>query len=133
LGFLSTILGSFGLYIKGNRDQEKKLRRAFYCEIKNMEEVNSLKELKPSSVPPQEVLSTHIYEQNVSEIGLLTEEEIRMLISYYNHVLTAKEGIRLFHESNISDSEALNGIANISSGLPQQRKEILETLSSNLD
>jgi hypothetical protein len=91
VGFAGGLISSFGLYYVKTFVRTRRLRQAFYEEVKlpaeELEKAHSEKNIQPlhSTIP------TVIYEAESNSIGLLTENEIEDLIAYYNMAMTAEE------------------------------------------
>jgi hypothetical protein len=104
------VVGSFLLYLKRRYDSRKKLKRALATELRGMEQIpeiaNNLQSLSnappesrlsASSVPPAETFPTTVYEENASDLGLLSEEDLNEVVEFYSELLQHKgtiEGVR---------------------------------------
>lgn len=118
LGFLATVGTSFGvLYIRRER-RKTKLRRSLVAELEQHdlsrvteavsasesavppdESIERL-ELEPSELPPAGTLPTQIYTSNTANLGILPEQEVADIVSYYSTLLTQKAIIRDIRSSD---------------------------------
>jgi hypothetical protein len=104
------VAGSFLLYQKRRSDSREKLERALATEVGGMEQIpktastlQSLSNEPPesrlsaSSIPPAETFPTTVYEENASDLGLLSEEDLNEVVEFYSELLQHKgiiEGVR---------------------------------------
>ncbi|MEF8773006.1 hypothetical protein [Halodesulfurarchaeum sp.] len=142
LASLIGVIGSFLLYIKRRRDRRRKLTQALLTELEGMENMDnsadtlsSLSEkppesrVSPSKVPPAESFPTTVFDNNTSELGLLSEDDLAATVNFYTALHKHKaiiRGIRTNPEGvPMPDHEAL---VEDFPDLPSQRKKLLERL-----
>jgi len=97
-----TALGVVLLRERLNRDQRiSKTRRALYAEIDSAE-IEVAKDLIEGEYSQPfyrqvDFLPTDVYDQNVGDVGLLTEKEIEAIISYYSLAKTVRSETSALH------------------------------------
>lgn len=146
LGFAVTLIASVGVYLFRRRQQKTKLRRALISELKEQDldqvikAVNSSEsavppddngespELDPSELPPAGTLPTQIYTSNAGNLGILSQDEVDDIVSYYSGLLTQKaiiNSIRSDEEPMTADQKELRDKI---SDLEDKRSSLIDTL-----
>lgn len=148
LGFVVTLIASVGVYLFRRRKQKTKLRRALISELKEQDldqvikAVNSSEsavppddngespELDPSELPPAGTLPTQIYTSNAGNLGILSQDEVDDIVSYYSGLLTQKaiiNSIRSDEEPMTADQKELRDKI---SDLEDKRSSLVDTLEN---
>lgn len=136
IGFLATIIGSFGLYFKRELDKKERLRAALITEIENMEEMETIGEddyidyLKKEdyAVLPKETFNTTIYENNASKLGLLEREEIEAIIEYYTSLKVLRSYFDSYEFGNEIPEHTLYFIDMLANDIEDHRESALNIL-----
>lgn len=82
------VLGSFFLYSHKRDMNREKLRRGLLTELESMEYLERFSD--DSVIPHTGVLITTVYENNSSDLGLLTSSELEDVVSFYSKALLLK-------------------------------------------
>jgi hypothetical protein len=148
LGFLITLIASFGVYVYRRKQQKTKLRRSLTSELEQQDldqvinAVNSsesavppddkgeIPELDSSELPPAGTLPTQIYTSNAGNLGILSQDEVDDIVSYYSGLLTQKaiiESIRSDNEAMTADQKELR---NKITDLEDERSSLVDTLEN---
>jgi hypothetical protein len=110
------LMGSFWLYSYRREKKRDRLKISVRTELEALEEpiddlADELADINPheedihqSQVPPPSSLSTQIYEANVSELKLLSDELLRDILGFYTKLLKSKETIELLNEDGGGDN-----------------------------
>lgn len=150
IGFLVTLIASFGVLVARTWSRRKRLRRALTEEINNqnisriVESVDSDLDTEladndndngyqvdASQLPPASSIPTQLYESSAVNIGILPSVEISRLVSYYSLLTTQKgiiQSIRSSEEVAYADKREL--CENISD-LEQMRSDVLSDLQDS--
>lgn len=148
IGFVVTIITTFGLLIIRWWRRRLKLRRSLIAELEQQDLQSVIEPLQsaeattntgssqdpppvdPSELPPAGTLPTHIYESNASNLGILSSDEVTDVVEYYSTLLTQKaiiESIRTGGETITPDQKELRDTL---PGLEVDRTELIETLKT---
>ena len=136
------IIGSYILYRNRLRNNRQKLKRALAFEVSQMKKLNEAADtleglsspppesrLSASKVPPAEAFPTEVYESNTSDLGLLTDQELKDVVDFYTSMLRYKGIIDALRkdpeEVPMPDHET---IADSIPELSQERDELIKTL-----
>jgi hypothetical protein len=76
--------GSYLIYIKKRRDRRKNLRIALKNELDSMEDFFEVELEEFDRTTSHKAISTKVYDQNTGELGLLSEDEISEIVSFYS-------------------------------------------------
>ena len=146
LGFIATLVGSIGVYVSQQRSRRKKLRKSIRAELTNMDGLGRCatsmddvsnpppaERLARSKVPAGRSIPTTVYETSAQEIGILSEEEVGDITSFYSKLLRYKSIMDSIHSEGkvaMPDHEELHEkIGSVES----QRKELLRLLDDKRD
>lgn len=83
IGAIATAAGSYLLYWKRERDATRRLRRAFAEELRSYAYVDELVADGGYEAVTERVETPVVYESAAGDLGLLTEDEIGALVSFY--------------------------------------------------
>lgn len=79
------VVGSFLLYVYQRRKKREKLRRGLLTEL---ESIDYLEDLGDESVVPHSgVLVTTVYENNSSDLGILSSSELEDVVAFYSKAI----------------------------------------------
>ncbi|WP_049929128.1 hypothetical protein [Halopiger goleimassiliensis] len=84
IGAIATAAGSYLLYWKRERDATRRLRRAFQEELRSYAYVDELVADGGYERITERVEAPVIYRSAAGDLGLLTEDEIGHLVSFYS-------------------------------------------------
>lgn len=98
IGAGAAILVMLGRHELDKRRRRKKLRRALYAELNSINRLNVAHDMLGSQsgiffYTHHDFIPTSVYESHLSDLGLLSEEEIEKVVRFYNNALVAKEEI----------------------------------------
>lgn len=145
IGAAAAILVMIGRYKLDKRIRRKKLRRALFAELNSINRLNAARDMLGSSsgrffYTHHDFIPTSVYEENLSELGLLTEEEIEDVVRFYSNAIIVKEEISACAE--VLDGED-RGAREIMSAMDSTRSSIeiliemhndaLQTLGQHVD
>jgi hypothetical protein len=105
LGFTSSYL----LNLRRERIRQQNLRMALISELETSRTffdiwVDAVRDI--DSEPPEPIISTVVYENNLENIGHLTENEIDALVDYYSYIISFKKVINGMDEMSFSDGDS---------------------------
>lgn len=146
IGFLVTLIASFGaLYLRRER-QKTKLRRALVAELEQQDldhiintvtaaeeavppgESSEPPDLDPAELPPAGTLPTQIYTSNTGNLGILSEDEVEDTISYYSTLLMQKAIIRAIRSGDGAVTADQKELRETVPDLEDDRTDLVETL-----
>lgn len=156
--FMGALVGSLTQYYLNRRNEEKKernLRLALQSEIEQIrEELETASDLseqagnlgaeEPMFAPmfalaPDSLFPTVVFEGNTDKIGMLSEEEMDCIISFYSAVLSLKGFLSMFSEEevikrreNIPIKKFIRTIEERSDDLHSQANDTIELIDRNL-
>lgn len=111
--------GSLYLYRRRREDLRSRLRLAFLVEMEETRKfTEALEELEDPAMVDPEYIPTTMYEENASELGTLSAEEVKALTRFYSMAIMLKEQIRRVKRGDYDDTH--------------ERKELLEMLANNI-
>jgi hypothetical protein len=150
LGFVATLLSSFGLLYLRRKLRRDRLRRAIIAELKKQDLEQIVESLQtdeigdvdtedsedyrvnPSDLPPADSIPTSIYEGNTGNLGTLPAEEVSVVVEYYSTLLTLKSIIRAIRNDETVLSADKKELYEELPGLESDRSQLLITLRSSL-
>lgn len=119
--------GLVGYYFKRREQEEgfemtrRKLKTALRAEIMS---AGKLDQYKDTGVTQKELFQTDIYESSISDLGLLSEEEVQRIVTYYSTVYIYKDAIQSWQESQ----GTMPNLPNIFGVVLDQREDALRIL-----
>lgn len=150
LGFVVTVVSSFGvLQVRRNR-RKTKLRRSLLAELEQHDlerivtainaaeaavppdEKTKNPSFVPSELPPADTLPTEIYTSNAANLGILSGQEVEAVVEYYSSLLTQKA---IIHNIRTNDDTVLADQKELSETVPQleeARMNLLQMLKSKV-
>ncbi|GAA0524873.1 hypothetical protein [Halorubrum aquaticum] len=148
LGFVVTLITSVGVYLLRRSQQKTKLRRSLISELEEQDldrvikAVNSSEsavppddngespELDPSELPPAGTLPTQIYTSNAGSLGILSQDEVDDIVSYYSGLLTQKAIINSIRSDNGSMAADQKELRDKITDLEDERSSLVDTLEN---
>jgi hypothetical protein len=148
LGFVVTLITSVGVYLLRRSQQKTKLRRSLVSELEEQDldrvikAVNSSEsavppddngespELDPSELPPAGTLPTQIYTSNAGSLGILSQDEVDDIVSYYSGLLTQKAIINSIRSDNGSMAADQKELRDKITDLEDKRSSLVDTLEN---
>lgn len=148
IGFVVTLITTFGLLLIRWWRRRVKLRRSLIAELEQQDLQSVIEPLQsaetttnagglqdppsvePSELPPAGTLPTHIYESNAGNLGILSSEEVTDIVEYYSTLLTQKviiEFIRTDEDAITADQKELRDTM---PGLEDDRTDLIATLKN---
>jgi hypothetical protein len=87
------VLGSYMLYSIRLDDRRKSARRAFKKEIGTASLLDTwIREAdSEQDIPAQKIHPTTVYEQNVEDLGLLSDQEVDILVEFYSQLISVND------------------------------------------
>lgn len=144
LGLLGTLIGSFGILFLRWRRQQAKLRTALISELKHLDKLSEVDEtlqsrysepldekISPSTVPPAGMFPTEVYKSNLGNIGMLQEETVDEIVSFYSSLIAHKsimQSINAGEDLPMADHKEL--FENVSDQ-EERRKDLIEKLGGS--
>jgi hypothetical protein len=146
LGFVVTLVASFGVLRVRRERRKTKLRRALVAELEQQDldrvvsavnaseaavppgESNGNLDLDPSELPPAGTLPIHIYTSNTGNLGILSEDEVTDTVSYYSTLLTQKAIIQAIRSGDGAVAADQKELRDTLPGLENDRSDLVETL-----
>lgn len=101
------VLGSYALYRKRQIDKQHSLRQALRTEIEGMEFLEGWPDRFGASVPRTDIFSTTVFEANSNELGLLTEEETKPIVGFYNRLSVVQDLVNIHRQFYIEVKTSL--------------------------
>jgi len=111
IGFIGTLFGSFGLLYLRRQHRRSSLRTALIGELKHLDRITEVSEalqskhedsldekISASEIPPAGVFPTSVYESNLGSVGLLKEEEVNQVVSFYSTLISCKSIIQAIND-----------------------------------
>lgn len=141
IGALATFLARWAIVVIETRKDRTRLRKALLEEVVTMSEsidemAYLLKPMRPEGDAvqiPMDVLLTTVYESNVGRLGMLTDEEVEQVTSFYSQCEVVR---RLLHDLSEKD-EIRPGSVDLlrQNAIELQGKmvEVRQTLSGELE
>lgn len=146
IGFLVTLVASFGVdHIRRER-RKTKLRRALVAELEQQDLDRVLKavnasvaavppgesreslDLDPSELPPAGTLPTQIYTSNTGNLGILSEDVVTDIVEYYATLLTQKAIIQAIRSDEGAVEADQKELRDTLPGLEKRRADLVESL-----
>ena len=147
IGFLVTLVASFGvLYVRRER-QKTKLQRALVAELEQQDLDRVLKavnaseaavppgesrgspDLDPSELPPAGTLPTQIYTSNTGNLGILSEDIVTDTVDYYSTLLTQKATIQAIRSDEGAVAADQKELRDTLPDLENKRTNLVESLN----
>lgn len=146
LGFIVTLIASFGAIHVRRERRKTKLRRALAAELKQQDlnriikavnaseaavppgESRETPDLDPSELPPAGTLPTQIYTSNTGNLGILSEDEVTDTVSYYSTLLTQKTVIRAIRSGEGAVAADQKELRDTLPDLEKDRTDLVKTL-----
>lgn len=146
LGFVVTLVASFGVLRVRRERRKTKLRRALVAELEQQDldrvvsavnaseaavppgESNGNPDLDPSELPPAGTLPTQIYTSNTGNLGILSEDEVTDTVAYYSTLLTQKAIIQAIRSGDGAVAADQKELRDTLPGLEDDRSDLMETL-----
>ncbi|WP_152419115.1 hypothetical protein [Natrinema gari] len=150
LGFVATLLSSFGLLYLRRKHRRDRLRRAIIAELEKqdleriveslqMDETTDIDTedseeypVRPSDLPPADSIPTSIYEGNTGNLGTLPEKEVSEVVEYYSSLLALKSIIQAVRNEESVLSADKKELHDELPNLESDRKELLTSLRVGL-
>lgn len=148
IGFVVTLITTFGLLIIRWWRRRVKLRRSLIAELEQQDLQSVIEPLQsaeattnaggsqdpppvePSELPPAGTLPTHIYESKAGNLGILSSDEVTDIVEYYSTLLIQKaiiKSIRTDEDAITADQKELRDTM---PGLEDDRTDLIETLQN---
>lgn len=146
LGFIITIVASFGvLYVRRER-QKTKLRRSLIAELEQQDldrviktvkaaqeavppgESSESPELDPGELPPAGTLPTQIYTSNTGNLGILSKLEVVDTVAYYSALLTQKSIIQAIRSGENTVAADQKELCDTIPDLEDDRSDLVQLL-----
>lgn len=121
--------GSWGLYFYRRKKTRETIRRSILKELESMEFSDQLEEAGGASdLPYSGVLVTKTYEQNSSDVGMLSSEEVESIVSFYSDAITLKTLFKsrrkLWIESKIDATGVKRGASELNKELHMELEKL---------
>lgn len=147
IGFLVTLVASFGVLHVRRERRKTKLRRALVAELEQQDLDRVLKavnaseaavppggsrespDLDPSELPPAGTLPTQIYTSNTGNLGILSEDVVTDTVEYYSTLLTQKAIIQAIRSDEGAVSADQKELRDTLPGLENKRTDLVESLN----
>jgi hypothetical protein len=113
-GGLLTGLATIMVDVRRSNSKKRQLRRAFSAEIQgSSERMDTLLErVEGDQVPIQHLTDagfpTEVYQQNLGDIGQLTESEIVAILEYYQNLTSLKKVLNKHRELHDSEQKVIS-------------------------
>jgi hypothetical protein len=146
IGFIVTLIASFGvLYVRRER-QKNKLRRALIAELEQHDlnrvitavrasetavapdETSENPELEPAELPPAGTLPTQIYTSNTGNLGILSKDEVDDIVEYYSTLLMQKSIIQAIRSGGGAVAADRKELRDTVPSLEDDRSDLVDTL-----
>lgn len=127
--FIPAILGlagSYAIYRQRQRDRRKSLRQALKAEIGAMPILQNWPPEGEKTIPAIDVLTTTIFEQNSTDLGILSDRELSRIVDFYTRAGHVKEALRYHGEIQIGSKTSAVGGTDINE--KDRRKAIMEMI-----
>lgn len=149
LGFIVTLIASFGVYLYRRKHRRTKLRRALAAELDQQDldsvitavnaseaavppgESSDNTELGPAELPPPGTLPTQVYTSNTGNLGILPENEVKDTVEYYSALLTQKSIIKDIRSGDGAVGADQKELRDTVPDLQDDRSELVETLKDD--
>lgn len=149
IGFIVTLIASFGVLHVRRERRKTKLRRALIGELKHQDldrvvkavnaseaavppgESKENPDLDPSALPPSGTLPAQIYTSNTGNLGILSKDEVDATVSYYSTLLTQKAIIQAIRSGDGVVAADQKELRNTISGLEDDRCDLVGTLNDS--
>lgn len=103
------VLGSFSLYRKRQRDEQRRLRDALKAELKSMEFFYNWPDGFGSNVPEYDFVAKTVYERNANSLGLLSGKENQNIVEFYTRASIVQGIINKDWEKRLEAETSLHG------------------------
>lgn len=96
---LAALIGGYTNHYLNKRKQKRKLRKAFKAEINSVSSeiddvIKGFEEKDEESYIKNDFFPTSVYDNNCSQLGLLSGEEVENIVGYYSSLKNAKKLIK---------------------------------------
>lgn len=98
------LIGSYGLYLRGQGDNARRLRKAIRSELQSMSWFENWPN-EEGAVPVFDPVPSNVYEQNANLLGLLTDREVTHIVEFYSRADITRE-ILGFHRDKTIEADA---------------------------
>lgn len=145
IGAAAVIIVAYLREYLSKRTKRRKVRSALYAELQATNTLGSAEEMLRSDSGSyffieHDFIPTDVYQSNLADIGLLSEDEIESVVEYYTNAVIAKEQRAA---SSIIESDddaslqqrmsAADSFRSTISYLQDARQEAMDSLESNMD
>lgn len=149
---LSGIIGASAVIIVAylreylrKRTKRRKVRNALYAEIRSTNTLRAAEDMLDSDSGyyfyiEHDFIPTNVYQSNLADIGLLSEDEIEKVVNYYTNALIAKEEragcSKIENDDDASLEQGMSATHTFKctiSYLQGARQEAMESLESQID
>lgn len=146
IGFMATLIASFGVLHVRRERQKIKLRRALIAELEQHDldrvitairtseaavapgEINENPELEPAELPPAGTLPTQIYTSNTGNLGILSKNEVNDIVEYYSTLLMQKSIIQTIRSGDGAVAADRKELRDSFPSLDDDRLDLVATL-----
>lgn len=146
LGFIVTLIASFGVLRVRRERQKTKLRRALVAELEQQDldriisavttseaavppgETSENPDLDPAELPPSGTLPTQIYASNAGNLGILPQDEVDDIVEYYSSLLTQKSIIQAIRSEDGAVAADRKELRDYVTDLEDNRSDLVDTL-----
>ena len=146
IGFIVTLIASFGVLHVRRERQKIKLRRALIAELEQHDlnrvitavraseaavapgETSENLELEPAELPPAGTLPTQIYTSNTGNLGTLSKNEVDDIVEYYSTLLIQKSIIRTIRSGDDAVAADRKELRDTIPSLEDDRSDLVDTL-----
>ena len=147
IGFIVTLVASFGVFYIRRERRKTKLRRALVAELEQQDLDRVLKavnaseaavppgesrespDLDPSELPPAGTLPTQIYVANTDSLGILSEDVVTDIVEYYSSLLTQKAIIQAIRSGEGAVAADQKELRDTLPSLENKRTDLVESLN----
>jgi uncharacterized coiled-coil DUF342 family protein len=141
VGAIATFFGRLGLVSWKNRKKRTRLRKALLEEVVTMSEsidemATLLKPMRPGGEAiqiPTDMLLTTVYQNNVGQLGMLTDEEVKQVTKFYSKCEVVRRLLDDLSEKDEIRPGAVDLLRQKVMELQGQMVEVRQTLSDELD
>lgn len=145
VGAVAVIVVAYLREYLDKRTRKRKLRSALLAELKSTNSLGAAVDMLRSDsgnyfYTHHDFIPTDVYESNLDDIGLLSENEISSIVNYYNRAIIAKEeraGTAIVvddeERSFTEEASAVTTLTSTLEYLQTAREEAIEALESEMD